>query len=64
MTTVSLQMVAAGEAVFRSRCADSFRGFAPSKAECEAAAIAIYAAMRAASRSPTAESGDAQGQQP
>jgi hypothetical protein len=52
MTEVTLEMVAAGETEFRQRCFESFRGmafvgsFAPSKAFCEAAAIAIYAAMQ------------------
>jgi hypothetical protein len=39
---VSLEMVAAGEEEFRKRCGNALP---ESKAECEAAAIAIYAAM-------------------
>jgi hypothetical protein len=42
---VSLEMVAAGEGIFRQRVSENYRGFAPSKAVCEAAAIAIYVAM-------------------
>lgn len=39
---VTLEMVAAGEAVFRDRCGNMLP---ESKADCEAAAISIYSAM-------------------
>jgi hypothetical protein len=48
---VTLEMVAAGEAVFRERCGNALP---ENKAECEAAAIAIYGAMsRAALKATT-----------
>jgi hypothetical protein len=43
-TTITLEMVAAGEAEFRRRCGNALP---ENKAECEAAVIAIHAAMEA-----------------
>ena len=50
--TLTLEMVAAGRAVFEQRCAEAFRGARPSVAYCEAAAIATFAAMESARTPP------------
>jgi len=53
LPSVTLEMVAAGEEVFRERFARSCRGAAPAKAVCEANAIAIYSAMWHANHRPS-----------